>query len=124
MVLHVCSIRIGSIAITASHEVWLRTIRTSARTCLMDSSGWKAQGAKPYAVNVNAGGKVRRLISLSMGCSCENRALRSWRMGSAATKAMFYKRANARELCRECVREANARPMGVELEGDPIDDSE
>ena len=90
----------------------------------MDSSGSKAQGAKPFAVNVNEGRRVRRLISLSTGRSCENRALCGWRVGSAMTKAIFCNRADAGELCRKCVREASARPMGVELEGEAIDDSE
>ena len=90
----------------------------------MDSSGAKGPGAKPFAVNVNAGGKVHRLISISTGRSREKRALCGWRVGSAVAKAMFCKRVDAGELCRKCFREANARPVGVELEDDAIDDSE
>ncbi len=96
----------------------------SARACTMYPLDAKAQGAKPFAVNVNAGGKVHRLIPISKGRSREKRALCGWRAGSAVAKAMFCKRAAAGELCRKCFREASARPMGAELEDDAIDDSE
>ena len=96
----------------------------SAHACAMYPPDAKAQGAKPFVMNVNAGAKVHRLIPLSMGRPREKRALCGWRAGSAVAKAMFCKRAATGELCRKCFREASARPMGAELEDDAIDDSE
>ena len=84
----------------------------------------KEDGTKPLAVNVNARGKVHRLISISAGRSHEKRTLCGWRVGSAVAKAMFCKRSASGELCRKCFRKASARSMGAELEGDAIDESE
>ena len=90
----------------------------------MDTSGSKTQGAKRFAVNVNAGGKIHRLVSASAGRSREQRALCGWRAGSAVAKAMFCKRAATGELCCKCFREASARLKGAEMERDAIDNSE
>ena len=83
-----------------------------------------AKGDKLVAVNINEGGKVHRLIPTSVGRSREKRSLCGWRAGSAASKAMFCKRAVAGDLCRKCFRTACTQPMGAELEDDAIDDSE
>ena len=84
----------------------------------------KSEGAKPFIMNVNARGKVHRLISINVGHCREKRALCGWRAGSAVAKAMFCKRTATGELCRKCFREASTRPMDTELEDDAIDDSD
>eukprot|EP00973_Karenia_brevis_P070228 9761275-Karenia_brevis.AAC.2 len=89
----------------------------------MDSSVSK-HGTKPFAVNVNAGGNVHRVVSRKTGRCREKRALCGWRAGSVVAKAMFCKRVAAGKLCRKCFHDASAQTIGDELEGDAIDDSE
>ena len=90
----------------------------------MSASTEKAQDSKTFAVNVNAGGKVHRLVLSTTGRSREKRAICGWIPGAAVANAKFCKRVAAGQLCRKCFREANAPLKNAGLEGDAIDDFE
>ena len=79
---------------------------------------------KSFASNVNAGGKLHRLLRPTTEFYHDKRAICGWRAGSVVAKAMFCKRMPTQELCKKCFREISARPSGPALEDDEIEKTE
>ena len=90
----------------------------------MDPGDAKKQDAKRYAMNVNAGGKVHRLVPKTGRRWEDKRTLCGWRAGAAVAKAMSCKSIAAGALCRKCFREVNMLPLSIESEDDAIEDTE
>ena len=79
---------------------------------------------KFFASNVNAGGKLHRLLRPTTEFYHDKRAVCGWRAGSVVAKAMLRKRMSSQELCRKCFREISARPRGPALENDEIENTD
>ena len=62
----------------------------------------QAARCKIFAVNINVGGKLHRLLPTAMELYHDKRTACGWRVGSAVAKARFCSDKPTMKLCRKC----------------------